>query len=473
MSTCDDGTRAGVASVEVVPSFEAHETSFEVTLTSPDAVAVACTHTDDPDEVHLVESPMPSEVHTLQLTGLRASSTYDCRVVATCSRRSPEDVVVQTREPDPLLPGIEVQTFDPRAGREYVLTNHNGASQRLLVFDREGHVRWRAQVPASGPSIEFHYHGGEDGFVWGGGWPPNSANRPRRLSVFGAEERYDTAAALGDWSSSPFHHDGKLLSDGRFLTLEEVDNVGPTTTFRGFRVRRVDPVTATVDFDYDSQRAVDEGHLPEGPDDAWHANWVDVDPVDGEDVLFVSLCFLSQTVAIDVETGAWRWRFGPGGDFTLVDLEGVPLPDEAYPQCQHGLQKRGDRLLVYDNGWQRGHSRAAEYALDEESMTATLLWTWTEPEWFERSLGSVDWLADERVLVGMGHLGWAGIEGDHSTIVEIDPTDGAKLWEARYATTQDLLYRASAADPCALFSNAAYCDAVRARLDDLAAVLDR
>jgi hypothetical protein len=315
--------------------------------------------------------------------------------------------------------------------------------------------------------VDFQYHGDEL-FSWGGGWGPNSLGRPRLMDLYDGEV-YDSDDAIPDVGSSAFHHDGKMLPDGRLLTLEQtwVDDGG--FGFDGFSVRRVDPVTDTVDFTYDSQRGFDEGHLPGGFGDVWHANWVDI----VDEVLYVSLCNLGWVLAIDVATGDWLWTFGADQDFTLYDVGGAELDGWEFPQCEHGLEMTEDHhLLVYDNGWSRGYSRATEYELDPVALTATLLWTWSEPDWYESTLGSVDFLPTGNVLIGMGHAEcFSSNPGDRSTVVEIDPVAQDKLWELSYLDEGTMMYRADWADACELFANAKYCDATADRLAELAPIL--
>ncbi|MBX2801911.1 MAG: aryl-sulfate sulfotransferase [Myxococcales bacterium] len=480
---CEAEPGLEITSLTLSQPWSEHELQATVALTAPAAVAVACTRDDDSDEVHLVESVQADEDHVLRLAGLLADAAYTCMAAAVCpsSEGAPAEAAITTAEvSNPDLPGIEVTVHDEAAGRDYVLTNHqrdaawNG--QRRLVFDREGRIRWHA-APNAGQSVggsAVGWSASSRAFTIGGGWPPNNNGRPQQIELFGSEVRYDTAPVLPDYDSTLFHHEARELRDGRFLTLEEPTIQGTGGgTFRGFGVRLVDPATDRVVFDYTSQRGHDEGHLPGGGGDVYHANWADVATVRGQDVLYVSLCTQRWIVAVDVPSGDWRWRFGRGGDFALVDADGAPLPDSDFPQCQHGLQMDGEVLLVYDNGSDRQQSRAVAFSLDEETRVATRLWTWTEGSWFQRSLGGVDWTA-QGVLISMGHIASTG-QGSpqRSTFVEIEPSQGTKLWEARYRDAADMAFRAQAIEPCELFRNAADCGEVRGRLDALQEVLAR
>jgi len=432
----------------------------------------------DPDEVHLVESSTAATTHQLRLPGLLADATYDCAVAAVCpSSAEPLRFTHTTRSGARAAPEVEIPVAESGAGSEYILMNAaedcDWELQYSLVFDRAGRVRWYYTLPEwVGPSIEFVYHG-ENRFAWGGGWEPNSLARPRLVDLYDGEV-YDSAQGIPDYEQTQFHHDGKRVADGRWVTLEEVTVRGPSgSAFRGFQTRIVDPELDEVVMTYDSQRGIDEGHLPGGYDDAWHANWVDVVTQGDHQELLVNLCYEYLTLAVDAASGDWLWGFGRGGDFRLLDTEGRSLPDSEFPQCQHGLQRVGDRLLVYDNGFERGYSRAVEYTLDTTAMTATQNWTWTEDDWYETTLGSVDYLPSGHILVGAGHAEcFSSNPGDRTTTLEFDPESGEKLWELRYAAVDEMAYRADWADPCELFANGKYCPEVAARAAALAPLFE-
>ncbi len=467
---CAPDDALSIVSAVATSPWHENEQQLDLTLSAPASVAVACTLDTDPTEVHLVEGTTAATSHTLRLSGLLSASDYTCVAAAVCPATT-APTTFSFRTGDPAVGLVEVETTDyGGAGTEYVLFNSSRDCdyqyQRLNVVDRQGRIRWWYATPQwVGPSVEFRYHG-NDQFQWGGGWDPNPLGAPRQVDLFDGE-RYDAAVALPDAASTDFHHDGKQLADGRLLTLERVDIDG---RFDGFRVRRVDPVTGLVDFDYHSQRAFDEGHLPRGQGgDPWHANWVDI----VDDVLYVSLCNLEAVIAIDVATGDFLWTFGAGGDFSLTDPQGNPLGANGFTQCQHGLEVTlDDHLLVYDNGTGRGYSRVSQYTVDQAARTAVLDWTWTEPDWWETTLGDADYLPDGRVLVNQGHSDcFSSNRGDRTTIVEIDPVSGDKLWQLRYVERNLTAYRADWADPCALFANTALCPALATRLEELAPVL--
>lgn len=476
---CEADPTLVVEAIDHSQPWTAHELEVTVDLSSPAAVALRCALVGDPEEVHLVEGSDPRSRHTLRLAGLLADASYACEVVPTCPESLGSAIPFQVEtgaDPSDMI-RPEAYTWEARAGSEYVLTNLSDdcdwPTQLLVVWDRDARPRWYYRTPDwVGPSVEFRYHG-DDTFEWGGGWSPNSEARPRLVDLYEGEF-YDSAEAMADYRRTWYHHDGKLMDDGRLATLEESNVSSEYGNFKGFSVRFVDPGTDAVEFTYDSQRAYDEGHLPYAGGDAWHANWVDVEVVDEREVMYVSLCYLYWTIAVDAQTGEWLWSFGRNGDFALLDEDGNPLDSGEFPQCQHGLEKSGNNLLVYDNGWERGYSRVIEYELDESTMTARRLWTWTEPDWYESTLGDADYLPSGNILVGAGHADcFSSNPGDVTTVSEVDPVAGEKLWELRYPDSGMMAYRADWADACELFANARYCPSVADRVAELEPLFTR
>jgi Arylsulfotransferase (ASST) len=438
---------------------------IEVATSADAAVAVRCTSQLDPTDVHLVEDGGGTE-HVFDLGGLLADDTYDCVAVATCPySAAPLAFSFQTRGRPNELVDVEVRTdADLGMTGAYTLFNAEvcgGTYDWLEMVDPEGRLRWWHRLDNAGNMGLEVRHQGDGVIAWGGGY--STYGRPRLVDVFDGEF-YDSAGALADYGATYFHHDGKQLEDGRILTLEADTDVWEGSAFEGFALRLHDPVTATVDWEYTSQTAIDAGELSPGGayGDVWHANWADVEVEDGQDRLYISLCYYYQILKVDPISGSIEWTFGPGGDFTLVDTDGNVLPDVEFSSCQHGLEVEGNRLLVYDNGWSRYQSRIAEYELDTTTMTATLLWTWTDG-WYTCCLGDADYLDSGRVLLSQASFGCGSTP---TKIIEIVPETGEVASTVTLRRT-DASYRAERLDGCELFANAAYCPAVAARAAEL------
>jgi hypothetical protein len=256
------------------------------------------------------------------------------------------------------------------------------------------------------------------------------------------------------------------------LSVEDVHDPG----WAAFRLRLSDE-DGTTSWLWDVRQATASGWLDAGSadePDPHHLNWADVVETDRGLVAYGSLCFDFKVVAIDVESGEPLWRFGYGGDFTLVDAAGDALPEqEDFPQCQHGLQTDGTHLLLFDNGFDRGYTRAVEYTLDLDRMTAHKSWEWLDEGFFERYHGGVDWLTPdhERVLVAEGNNDCGAVSDRHSQVVEVDRASGTEVHRLILRDIGQWLYRAHRVDGCEVFANAKYCPARADRLAALGPVL--
>ncbi len=472
--TACDPASPPVASLSLSPGPVLLAVDAAVELTGPAPVVVACLSVDDPEDAVIAEVTEPAAAHLVRLHGLSPETAYTCTAAPVCddlpaaptaaaytSPSLPPSVPVATTALDGEL-GTTGPPFALMAAWRYCAFD----PQVFVAYDLDGTPRWVWEgVPGDvDGTLEVRYHGAGV-IAWGGGL---SRNGHTRLIDLDGATLYETAFAGSD--GLVYHHDGKLLSDGTVLTLTESEDTAGGATWTGFAVQDHDPATGALRWSWTSQQAVDAGDLPPGAEvDAYHANWVDV--VDGR--LLVSLCKPSQVLAVDPATGEVAWTFGPGGDLTLLDPAGAPLGDNAWPQCQHGLELVGDELLVYDNGQQRQASRAAAYRVDEAASTATLTWTWDDEPWYEFALGDIDPLPGERVLVTQGHLecGVGTVPGDTTSLLEIDRATDRVAWRLDMASVHDAVYRAERVDLCDAVPHVRWCPDAAALLAARAADL--
>lgn len=446
-------------------------------LSAPATVAVACVSDADPAEVHLLEASGTDQV-TLDVGGLLGDTAYSCSVAPVCpaSTAAPIPYAFTTGPLPSHFPTAQV-TRHPTlemTGGAYTIVNHSkwcyGDQQRLLLYDPEGAIRWYDELPypEMNVGIQAEYLG--DGlFYWGGGYSTNG--RPHIDDLYANPVYTASFPGVNRWT---YHHDSRqfdtadLLLALHYTTNSDADG----DRWTGFGLVMTDPTDESIVWQYSSQSAYDEGALPGsgGGADAWHANAVDMREVDGRDVVYVSLYYLAQVIAIDTTDDRVLWTFGYGGDFTLVDPAGAPLPDDHFPQGQHGIDVDGDRMILYDNGYWRGESRAVQYTLDTDRMVATEDWVWTDPGWYEEALGDADWLPDGHVLVTQAHIEcyWPGRP---QQVVEGDVASGEAVWRLTWDDIQDAGYRAERVDPCDVFGDVRYCPDAAAALERVGPLL--
>jgi hypothetical protein len=131
-----------------------------------------------------------------------------------------------------------------------------------------------------------------------------------------------------------------------------------------------------------------------------HGNAIERD-VDGN--LMISSRHMDEITKISRQDGhvIWRWG-GRNNEFTFVN-------DPEHFSQQHSVRRLPNgHVMLYDNGnfHVTPHSRAVEYALDEQAKTATLVWEFrTSPETYGAAMGSVQRLANGHTVIGWGATG--------------------------------------------------------------------
>jgi hypothetical protein len=225
-------------------------------------------------------------------------------------------------------------------------------------------------------------------------------------------------------------HEFRLQPDGSglfFGYISEVvdmsliaDGGKPNATVYGSKLERVTPdggiLFSWSDFDNVPLTDIDPA-LPSTTEyiDAYHSNAIDV--VDGGDYL-ISHRNMSQILKIDSTSGDIEWILGGvESQFTFINdrFNG--------PSFQHGARElpNGD-IICFDNGDGRRPyvSRAVEYALDLNQMTATLVWEYERPKpTFAAIYGFAERLKNGDTLVTYGSAG---------IVDEVEP-DGGLAWE--------------------------------------------
>lgn len=149
------------------------------------------------------------------------------------------------------------------------------------------------------------------------------------------------------------------------------------------------------------------------PNDFDHSNSLTFD-LDSNYI--VSFRHLGAVVKLDAQTGATIWQLGGRlGQFTILkDSLGL----FSGQHCVRVLDN-GD-ILMYDNGLRHTppHTRAVEYALDLNKMTATMVWEYEpNPAIFTAVVGSVQRLSSGNTLVGFGLVGQLHEVDAHSKVV--------------------------------------------------------
>ncbi len=351
--------------------------------------------------------------HEAQLLGLKASREYTVRAgVAGDSGTAWGPATELTTGGVPAeLPSLSVETDDlPAAFEGFVLTVIRGNPSFVVIYDTEGDYVWWHQDTGTGQLGTAFLTPERDGIVWGSfkSEPDSLESSFESVALDGSD--HESISVPGAHYVSVLNPDGTLV----YVIYQAEEREGETL-YGDLLVERAPDGTVTElwtvwdHFEWDQQVASADGNH-----DTWpHTNYLLYDEV--TDDYIVSLRNLSTVVRVDGASGEQRWAFGElYGDFTL---EGAG----SFPTYQHGQVLLDGGLLMHDNGdSSTSESRAVEYALDEQALTASEVWEYSaDPVRFSSVLGDVDRLPNGNTAVT-----WA-VSGQ----VDIVSPEGELLWQ--------------------------------------------
>jgi hypothetical protein len=210
----------------------------------------------------------------------------------------------------------------------------------------------------------------------------------------------------------------------------------PDVLLAGHQILRLTP-GREIQYSWDAWDHFSVEDAIELPPQVWQLSNIDFDhpnslefDLDGHYV--ASWRHLGEVTKIDSQTGQIIWRMGGrNNQFTF--------PNDAFGgfSAQHSVRVlENGNVLLYDNGLRHDppESRAVEYQVDTEMMTATMVWEYRHhPAIFTAVVGSVQRLEDGNTLVGFGQAGIA---------VEVAP-DNSAVWDVnlQIESTPSLFYR--------------------------------
>ena len=159
---------------------------------------------------------------------------------------------------------------------------------------------------------------------------------------------------------------------------------------------------------------------------------------------------------LDATTMTVDWVFGRNEDFTGISI--AEMPDLVHDLHLEDCPEHDVCMVFYDNGINSLQSRGMEVGLDEGSMTATVLRTWTEDGWYSSALGGIQELDDGDWVIGAASMHLEGVEANDASVVQVTEA-GEVVWRMRLGPVPATLYRSRWIAGCDMFSShTAYCD---------------
>jgi hypothetical protein len=214
-----------------------------------------------------------------------------------------------------------------------------------------------------------------------------------------------------------------MAYDSQYVNMSLIIPGGhPHATVIGLIIQEIDVKKDVVfqwrSWDHFSITDATHENLLDSVIDYVHGNAIELDN-DGN--LLISSRNLDEITKINRTTGAIIWRMGGiNNQFTFIN-------DPIRFSHQHAIRRIANgNVTLFDNGnfHSPPFSRAVEYALNESSKTATLVWQYgNSPNVFGSWGGYVQRLASGNTLIAWG--------GTTPTITEVTPS-GQKVYEASY-----------------------------------------
>ncbi|MEM6995325.1 MAG: aryl-sulfate sulfotransferase [Myxococcota bacterium] len=397
-----------------VQTYASQPMVVDLVFSVPD-LTVSVAHQNDPGVVAVVIPPEDRDTTQVRVRGLRPATQHPLSYLADDGSGDAVsgEVLVDT---EPALPGFRASfpvMGDGPAPADYVLfdllTFGEETPSSMFIVDAEGTTRWHHGVLDEVVGIPIIHAAAtlqSDGSLL--------YVRGDTISVIDELGTPQVTLTAADLAQPGLHHEVLALDNGNFMSLsyafQEIDyaDIGPTW-IAGDVIVEVTPQGDVV-WEWDAFDHLDPQRRRDGfeeiivdpatqldTNDWTHGNGLVYDPA--TDVVLVSLRHQDWIVAIDRTTSEVLWRFGDEGDFTLTD--------GTWFYHQHSPQWQADgTLLLYDNGVGNPNvedgletSRAVRYSLDDQAMTAALLWEDEAEDFVSAIAGDANRLADDSILI--------------------------------------------------------------------------
>ena len=441
----------GLSRAQTVSSVEVRENphsvlsalvSFEV-LGAPEGAEVTVRYeTEGEPEGETPAYPVQEGAQEVAVLGLLPETAYDITVDvggADAAGRSVTKSFTTGSLPE-LLQNLTIETTG-ESPDGYTLVETFLGPKFVFAFDGEGRIRWYKDFRDEPAAFEtkLHPHGNYTTFVGTSFGFQATDGQFVEYTPSGEEvATYQANAPL--YTDS---HEILLTTDERgeveyahFFSydLRRVDEVPPVggevgTRTAGHQLLRQTP-EGKIDFFWNAwdHFEVADWIAPRGSpeyEDFDHPNSLDFD-LDGNYI--VSMRSFGAVLKLDAKTGDLLWQLGGrGNQFEIVDdpLGGFSAQHTAY------ITDEGN-VLVFDNGMTHDppQSRAVEYELDLEAMTATMVWEFRPEnidEVYSHIVSSAERFQNGHTLVGFGVKG---------RIFEVD-AQSEPVWEASITRPND------------------------------------
>ncbi len=406
--------------------------SFEVLGVDEGAEVVVRYETEGEPVGETPAYPVQAGTQEVAVLGLLSETTYDMTLEVLGADAEVQSITQSftTGSLPEALANLEIEVMG-ESPDGYTLVETFLGPKFVFAFDGEGRIRWYKDFENE-PAIfetKLHPHGTFTTFLGTSyGFQPTNGKfveytpsgevlRTYQANVPAYTDSHEILLTTGDNGEVEYAH---FFS----YDLRRIDEVPPVggevgTRTAGHQLLRQTP-EGRIDFfwnAWDHFELADWVEPRGSPEyqDFDHPNSLDIDE-DGHYI--VSMRSFGAVLKLNAKTGDLLWQLGGrNNQFEIVDdpLNGFSAQHTAFMTDE-------DTLLIFDNGMTHDppQSRAVEYELDMEAMTATMVWEFRpDPIVYSSIVSSAERFENGHTLVGFGMP---------SRIFEVDAA-GEAVWD--------------------------------------------
>jgi hypothetical protein len=413
------------------PSFSPDIHRYSVIAAEKGATSISLTATAASGVTITVNGQLLASDVALEISDLSAGSVITINVQGT-GNGAAESVEYEVLYLPYDFPELEVTILEPGVSEDPLYVSMRGLeNEYAAILDNHGVPTFFKGIPADLRDFKWHSATGERSYARGTD-TTNQWGRSNNAVVLLDQDfvEIDQIETVG--LSHTGFHDFLITGNNELILVAYDGSIRDMTEFglsseelvEDSVVQIQDRATRQVLFEWSSW-----GYLPfdeqtsDTPDKEYaHINSVFED-FDGN--LIMSFRGMSQIVKVARPSGQIIWRLG--GKKNQFEFVNDPISN----MCgQHTASRLSNgNILLFDNGqncWpvvpSRGDlTRVTEYRLDEQNMTAELVWDYSQPGVYSIFAGSAQRLPNGNTLIG-----WGGGTGVLATEVT---SDGTRVFE--------------------------------------------
>ena len=328
-------------------------------------------------------------------------------------------------------PDFNIIVNDNPYPKDMFLHTASGQTQFLAILDSSLNVKWHI-VSTSGKGWDFKVNHNDMLTYFrkpSNDWTPSGGGLWYVMDH--DMQEVDTLECVNDYQAD--YHDIQYTSSGGYLLQSYAKQIIDLP-----QTQVVDTANILViqEFDHNHNLIMEwknsdhmnlEDYVDELNLNSTYRNWTHGNSIeiDNDDNIIISNRAMDEVIKFHRQSGELIWRLGgPMNDFTFIN---DPLQG---PNRQHDVRRLPNgNITIFDNGDQRENplTRITEYQIDEQNMTATLVWEYSHPDGYvSLNQGSAQRLENGNTLIS-----WGGVHNHGQIITEID-YDGNIVLEIEY-----------------------------------------